>query len=84
MKSKNKIFIATSSFSNVNSKILNQLHKKKIEVKFNSLKRKLEKDELINLAHDCKYIIAGTENYNNYLNPKFHISNVILSYELLE
>ena len=64
MKSKNKIFIATSSFSNVNSKILNQLHKKKIEVKFNSLKRKLEKDELIDLAHDCKYIIAGTENYS--------------------
>ena len=60
-----KLFIATSSFYRIGNKFRNYLKKKNFSIKFNPYKRKLKEDELINLAHDANYIIAGTENYNS-------------------
>ena len=59
-----KAFIATSSFSEltVQKKIIAK--KNKILFVKNPLKKKLKSDQLVKYAKDCKYIIAGTEIYN--------------------
>jgi len=69
MEKKLKVFIATSSFSEHK-----KITKKNIRFKFieNPLKKKLTSEELLELAKNCNYIIAGTENYN-----KFIIDNLI-------
>ncbi len=59
-----KLFIATSSFSEISKEIEKKFKKKKIVVKLNPLKKKLDKFSLINYAFDADYIIAGTEIYN--------------------
>ena len=59
MEKKLKVFIATSSFSEHK-----KITKKNIRFKFieNPLKKKLTSEELLELAKNCNYIIAGTEN----------------------
>jgi len=69
MKNKNSLFIATSSFSKKNPKILNLLKKNKISFKTNPLNRKLNQQETIKYANNHTHILAGTEIYNgNVLN----------------
>ena len=66
-----KLFISTSSFSKISKKIKKKLKKKKIVVKLNPLKKKLDKVSLIKYAFDADYIIAGTEIYNKEIISKF-------------
>jgi D-3-phosphoglycerate dehydrogenase len=59
-----KVFIATSSF---NERLEN--FRKISQFKFykflkNPLKKKLTKEQLVSLASDCEFIIAGTESYD--------------------
>ena len=64
MKTLSKVFIATSSFSAVTKKINNIAKRKNIIFIKNPLKRKLTSDQLLKYGKDCKYIIAGTETYD--------------------
>ena len=71
MKKKQKVFIATSSFSELenfrrNSKM------KKFSFLLNPLKKKLNSKELLLYAKNCEYIIAGTENYDKALIDKLN------------
>lgn len=59
-----KLFIATSSFSELSAEKINYLKKKGILATKNPLNRKLDKKNLLNLARDSNYIIAGTEEYD--------------------
>ena len=52
-------------------KKLKKNSKKKIVVKLNPLKKKLDKVSLIKYAFDADYIIAGTEIYNKEIISKF-------------
>ena len=63
MKKYRKLFIATSSFSEISKEIEEKLKKKKIIIKLNPLKKKLDGVSLIKYAFDADYIIAGTEIY---------------------
>ena len=65
-----KLFIATSSFSEISKEIEKKFKKKKIVVKLNPLKKKLDKVSLIKYAFDADYIIAGTEIYNKEIISK--------------
>ena len=58
-----KIFIATSSFSELSPSLINKF-KKRIIFKKNPLNKKLTPEQLIKYAKDCEYIVAGTEIYN--------------------
>lgn len=58
-----ELFIATTSFGKY-SDTLSLLRNKKIIVKKNFLNRKLKKNEIVRLAKNSDYIIAGTEKYN--------------------
>ena len=62
-----KLFIATSSFSEISKE--KKKFKKKIVVKLN-FKKKLDKVSLIKYAFDADYIIAGTEIYNKEIISK--------------
>ena len=64
-----KLFIATSSFSEI-SKEIEKKFKKKNSCKAKSLKKKLDKVSLIKYAFDADYIIAGTEIYNKEIISK--------------
>ena len=64
MKTLSKVFIATSSFSELKKTFENRAKKKKFLFKKNPLKKKLTSNQLVKYAKDCKYIIAGTEIYN--------------------
>jgi len=64
MKSQSKVFIATSSFSELTKNFESSAKKKNFLFKKNPLKKKLTSNELVKYAKDCKYIIAGTEIYN--------------------
>ena len=59
-----KLFIATSSFSELTMKRCRLFNRKGLRVIKNPLKRKLDKKNLLNLAKDADFIIAGTEDYN--------------------
>jgi D-3-phosphoglycerate dehydrogenase len=59
-----KIFIATSSFSELSPSLINKFKKKKIIFKKNPLNKKLTPEQLVKYAKDCEYIVAGTEVYN--------------------
>ena len=65
-----KIFIATSSFSELSSSIINKFKKKKIIFKKNPLGKKLTPEQLLKYAKDCEYIVAGTEIYNEEILDK--------------
>ena len=64
MKTQSKIFIATSSFSELTTSVKAIAKKKNFLFKKNPLKKKLTSDQLVKYAKDCNYIIAGTEIYN--------------------
>ena len=64
MKTQSKVFIATSSFSELTTSVKAIAKKKKFLFKKNPLKKKLTSDQLVKYAKDCNYIIAGTEIYN--------------------
>jgi len=64
---KKQVFIATSSFSE-----LENLKLKKFRFLLNPLKRKLTSKELLLYARDCEYIIAGTENYDKDIIDKLN------------
>ncbi len=64
MKTQSKVFIATSSFSELTKTFENNAKKKNFLFKKNPLKKKLTSNQLIKFAKDCKYIVAGTEIYN--------------------
>lgn len=57
----NKIIIATTSFGQYDENPLNTLGKAGFEIILNPYKRKLEKNEIIELCKDAVGIIAGTE-----------------------
>ena len=58
-----KLFIATTSFGEY-CDALSLLKNKEIIITKNSLNRKLKKNEIVRLAKNSDYIIAGTEKYN--------------------
>ena len=60
----NRIFIATSSFSENSGKPLELLKKHNLTIKVNPLNRKLTPEELIYYGGDALGIIAGTESYS--------------------
>ena len=64
MKTQSKVFIATSNFSELTKNFKSSAKKKNLLFKKNLLKKKLTSNELVKYAKDCKYIIAGTEIYN--------------------
>ena len=64
MKTQSKVFIATSNFSELTKNFKCSAKKKNFLFKKNLLKKKLTSNELVKYAKDCKYIIAGTEIYN--------------------
>ena len=64
MKTQSKVFIATSSFSELTTSVKAIAKKKNFLFKKNPLKKKLTSDQLVKYAKDCDYIIAGTEIYN--------------------
>ena len=64
MKTQSKVFIATSSFSELTKSVKAIAKKKNFLFKKNPLKKKLTSDQLVKYAKDCNYIIAGTEIYN--------------------
>ena len=64
-----KIFIATSSFSELSPLLINKF-KKKIIFKKNPLNRKLTPEQLVKYAKDCECIVAGTEVYNEEILEK--------------
>ena len=64
MKTQSKVFIATSSFSELTKSVKTIAKKKNFLFKKNPLKKKLTSDQLVKYAKDCDYIIAGTEIYN--------------------
>lgn len=71
------IFIAPSTFS-VNSKEpLEILENIGLELIVNKHKRKLETEELLNLAKNAKGIIAGTEMYSKFVLEKLKYLRVI-------
>ena len=59
------VFIATSTFGQVDKASLRILKKNKITFSLNPLKRKLTDEELIKFGKKFSIIIAGTENYNS-------------------
>ena len=63
-KKKIKLLIATSTFAKNNPNLLKLFDKKKIDIFFNSKKRKLKKKELIKSIKNVDCIIAGTEIYD--------------------
>ena len=68
---KKKVFIATSSFSEL-EKFGKNLKLKRFKFILNPLKKKLTSKELILYAKDCEYIIAGTEKYDKNLINKLN------------
>ena len=64
MKTISKVFIATSSFSELTKPVINHANKKNFLFKKNPLKKKLTSEQLVKYAKDCQYIIAGTEIYD--------------------
>ena len=64
MPSLSKLFIAPSSFMDLNNQTIKNLKKKKISFKKNPLGKKLNSNQLIKLAKNSDYIIAGTEKYD--------------------
>lgn len=64
MSSISKAFIATSTFQKLDPKLTNVYKKKGIIFIKNPLGKKLNSNQLIKYAKNCKYIIAGTEKYN--------------------
>lgn len=60
----NRIFIATSSFSENSEKPLRLLKKHNLTIKVNPLNRKLTPEELVYYGGDALGIIAGTESYS--------------------
>ena len=60
----NRIFIATSSFSENSGKPLGLLKKHNLTIKVNPLNRKLTPEELVYYGGDALGIIAGTESYS--------------------
>jgi D-3-phosphoglycerate dehydrogenase / 2-oxoglutarate reductase len=59
-----KIAVTTTSFAEYDKQPLDILRQAGFEVKMNEAGRKLEKNELIALCHNCTGIIAGTESYD--------------------
>jgi D-3-phosphoglycerate dehydrogenase len=59
-----KILISTSSFGKFGKAPLNMLGEKGYEAILNPYGRKLNTEELIDLASDCEAVIAGTETYS--------------------
>lgn len=57
----NKIFISTTSFAQYDKSCLDLCRSKGYEVIMNTLSRKIEKKELLELAKDAVGLIAGTE-----------------------
>jgi D-3-phosphoglycerate dehydrogenase / 2-oxoglutarate reductase len=64
MKTQTKVFIATSSFSELTKSVNKIAKKKNFLFEKNPLKKKLTSDQLVKYAKNCNYIIAGTEIYN--------------------
>ena len=57
MKTQSKVFIATSSFSELTTSVKAIAKKKNFLFKKNPLKKKLTSDQLVKYAKDCNYII---------------------------
>ena len=64
MKKKEILFIGTSSFNPIKKNILEKINRLGVVIKYNPYKRKMTDGELVKVAKNAKYIIAGTENYS--------------------
>ena len=64
MKKKEILFIGTSSFNPIKKNILEKIKRLGVVIKYNPYKRKMTDGELVKVAKNAKYIIAGTENYS--------------------
>ena len=62
-----KILISTSSFGQTSSKSLDLLEKHNYKVTLNPFKRKMNSEEIKELAKNASAIIAGTEEYSKEL-----------------
>ena len=62
-----KVLISTSSFCEFSSSPMELLSKKKWDLILNPHGRKMKYQEIIDLAKDVNYIIAGTETYDKRL-----------------
>jgi len=62
-----KVLISTSSFCEYSNHPIDLLSKKKWEIIKNPYGRKMNHHEIIDLAQDVNYIIAGTETYDKKL-----------------
>lgn len=64
MDTKTKVLIATTSFGKDDASPMEALHREGFQIITNTKGRKLEREELLELAKDCEGIIAGTEKYD--------------------
>tara|TARA_B100001059_G_C17659846_1_gene488875 strand:+ start:354 stop:734 length:381 start_codon:yes stop_codon:yes gene_type:complete len=67
MKKKLSLFIATSSFATNDEYISKIIKNKNIICKINHLKKKLSEKEIVYYANKSTHIIAGTENYTDFV-----------------
>lgn len=74
---KHRIFIATSSFLDLNNDPTDLLKKNSIDYFFNEKGRTLTENEILNYLTDCDGVIAGTEKYNTNLLEKLTKLKVI-------
>jgi len=72
MKTKSKLFIATSSFSLNFENFKKDQNFNNYKILKNPLKKKLASYQLIKLAKDSEIIIAGTETYDKEVLSKLH------------
>ena len=72
MKTTSKLFIATSSFSLNLQDFKKNKNFRNYKILINPLKKKLNSNQIIKFAKDCKIIIAGTETYDKEVLSKLN------------
>ena len=59
-----KVLVSTSSFCEFSNSPLGLLENEKLEIIENPYSRKMKPEEILNIAKDVDYVVAGTETYN--------------------
>ncbi|MBD3271925.1 MAG: hypothetical protein GF384_05255, partial [Elusimicrobia bacterium] len=62
-----KILIALQSFGEFNNEPIGLLHKASFDIIRNTLKHRLNREEIIQLGNNCDGIVAGVEPYDEYV-----------------
>lgn len=63
----NKVLVALSTFGEYGDRPLCFLRESGLDYTLNTLKKRLVREEIIALGHDCTGIIAGVEPYDDYV-----------------